>query len=149
MVIYYSLLCCKSAFGALENVFKGQSFLKQVYYNGKIYTNTGGNNAQAFIVEDGVFVAVGSDEEMVTMALGPAMALFDLHGGFVCPAFPEAKGTSLPFETDRDFDESVRGRIARGERADFVVLGKSPFEVPDREVRKIPILSVFKGGKAK
>ena len=123
--------------------------MKQVYYNGKVYTNTGGTDAQAFIVEDGKFFAVGSDEEMVTLALGPAMALFDLHGGFVCPAFPEAKGAALPFETDRDFDESVRGRIARGERADFIVLGKSPFEVPDREVKKIPILSVYKAGKEK
>ena len=121
--------------------------MKQVYYNGKVYTNTGGNDAQAFIVENGKFLAVGTDEDMVTLALGPAMALFDLHGGFVCPAFSEAKGASLPFESDNDFDESIRGRIASGEEADFVVLGKSPFEDPDSEVRKIQILSVYKSGK--
>ena len=123
--------------------------MKQVYYNGKVYTNTGGNPVQAFIVEDGRFLAVGTDEEMVTLALGPAMALFDLHGGFVCPAFPECKGSTLEFDSDRDFDESVRGIIARGEKADFVVLGKSPFAVPDKDIKKIPILSVFKGGKEK
>lgn len=130
-------------------IYSKKDKVKQVYYNGKVYTNTGGNPVQAFIVEDGVFFAVGTDEEMVTLALGPAMALFDLHGGFVCPAFPGAQGASLNFESDRDFDESVRGRIARGEKADFVVLGKSPFEVPDKEIKKIPILSIYKNGKEK
>lgn len=123
--------------------------MKQVYYNGKVYTNTGGNDAQAFIVENGKFIAVGTDEDMVTLALGPAMALFDLRGTFVCPAFPEAKGASLTFSSDREFDESIRGRIARGEKADFVVLGKSPFEVPDSDVKKISIVSVYKAGKQK
>ena len=109
--------------------------MKQVYYNGKVYTNTGGTDAQ--------------DEEMVTIAIGPAMALFDLHGGFVCPAFSEVRGSNLQFDSDRDFDEHVRGRIARGEKADFVVLGRSPFEVPDSDIKKIPILSIYKAGKEK
>ncbi|MBO4235837.1 MAG: hypothetical protein J5928_05330 [Firmicutes bacterium] len=123
--------------------------MKQVYYNGKVYTNTGGNPAQAFIVENGKFLAIGTDEDMVTMALGPAMALFDLKNGFVCPNFEGSAESYLDFNSDRDFDESVRGRIARGESADFVVLGKSPFEVPDSDIKKIPILSVYKGGKEK
>lgn len=121
--------------------------MKQVYYNGKIYTNTGGNDAQAFIVEDGKILAVGTDEEMVTLALGPAMALFDLHGGFVCPLYEGAIKGKLGFETDRDFDENVRGRIAGGEDADFMVLDKSPFEVPDKEVKKIPILAIYRNAK--
>lgn len=121
--------------------------LKQVYYNGKVYTNTGGNPAQAFIVENGKFMAVGTDEEMVSLAIGPAMALFDLRGEFVCPSFRVAKGASLTFSSDAEFDENIRGRIARGEKADFAVLSKSPFEVPDSEIKKIKIISVYKGGK--
>jgi len=45
------------------------------------------------------------------------------------------------------FEETKKGKILPGMLADFVVLGGSPFDVSPGEIRNIPVLAVYVGGK--
>jgi len=45
------------------------------------------------------------------------------------------------------FEESVKGSIRPGMFADFVVLGKDPFQTERKELRNIPVLATYLGGK--
>lgn len=45
------------------------------------------------------------------------------------------------------FEEAVKGQIAPGMLADFVVLDRSPFDVDPHEIRRIPILQTVLGGQ--
>jgi predicted amidohydrolase YtcJ len=45
------------------------------------------------------------------------------------------------------FEETVKGQIAPGMLADFVVLGENPFEVQPAKIKDIPIVSTYLGGK--
>lgn len=45
------------------------------------------------------------------------------------------------------FEEQVKGRIAPGYLADFVVLGKNPFETDPFAIADIPVLATYVGGK--
>jgi len=45
------------------------------------------------------------------------------------------------------FEETKKGKILPGMLADFVVLGGSPFDVSLSEIRNIPVLAVYVGGK--
>lgn len=45
------------------------------------------------------------------------------------------------------FEENVKGQILPGMLADFVVLGASPFEVEPKQIKDIPVLSTWLGGK--
>ena len=45
------------------------------------------------------------------------------------------------------FEESVRGRIAPGYLADFVVLGGNPFTAVPETLKDIPVLKTFLGGR--
>lgn len=45
------------------------------------------------------------------------------------------------------FDEAVKGQIKPGMLADFVVLGKNPFDAAEDEIRSIPVLSTYVGGR--
>lgn len=61
-----------------------------IYKNGKIYLG-GGGFAEAFAVSDGVFSAVGTDDEVTRAAAGDcACTVVDLHGGFVCAGFNDS-----------------------------------------------------------
>ena len=60
--------------------------MKSVYYNGKVITLEG-NDCSAFVVEDGRFSKVGSDEEI--LAEKDAAEAIDLEGKTVLPAFFE------------------------------------------------------------
>lgn len=44
------------------------------------------------------------------------------------------------------FEEDVKGRIAPGMYADFVVLGQSPFEVAPERISEIPVVATFVDG---
>ncbi len=44
------------------------------------------------------------------------------------------------------FEENVKGKIQSGMLADFVVLGKNPFETDPNTIQNIPILSTYLGG---
>ena len=45
------------------------------------------------------------------------------------------------------FEEHVKGKIAEGMLADFVVLGENPFETDESHIKDIPICQTFLGGK--
>lgn len=45
------------------------------------------------------------------------------------------------------FEENIKGRIAPGFLADFVVLDKDPFETPENELRSVRVLETYLGGK--
>ena len=62
--------------------------MKSVYCNARVYT---GERVlrQAFIVENGLFTAVGSNDEILALA-GPDAVRTDLEGRFVCPGFNDS-----------------------------------------------------------
>ena len=62
--------------------------MKSIWYNGRVYT---GEEAMpsAFLAEDGVFAAVGSDAEILALADEKTVCT-DLEGRFVCPAFTDS-----------------------------------------------------------
>ena len=45
------------------------------------------------------------------------------------------------------FEEQIKGRIRPGMLADFVLLGQNPFDVPPHQIKDIPVLATFLGGK--
>jgi len=45
------------------------------------------------------------------------------------------------------FEESVKGRIASGQLADFTILGGNPFEADPMLIHAIPVKAVYLGGK--
>ena len=59
--------------------------MKTTYYNGKIYTGNGFE--QAFIVEDGLFVKTGTNEEVLKIETDEKV---DLKGRFVCAGFNDS-----------------------------------------------------------
>ncbi len=69
--------------------------MKTVYFNAQVYTGSFPLR-QAFIVEDGFFRMVGSDEEMLAAA-SAADRREDLRGGFVCAGFNDSHMHLLGF----------------------------------------------------
>ena len=69
--------------------------MKTIYYNGQIYT---GEKVlrQAFLVENGIFTAVGTDQEVFAYA-DPDAVRVDLEGRFVCPGFNDSHMHLLSF----------------------------------------------------
>lgn len=59
--------------------------MKTIYTGGRVFTGALPLR-QAFAVEDGRFLAVGTDEEMLALR-EPGDQLMDLQGRFVCPGF--------------------------------------------------------------
>lgn len=45
------------------------------------------------------------------------------------------------------FEETIKGRMAPGMLADFVILEQNPFEVPEDTIKDIPIHATYVGGK--
>ena len=64
----------------------GGKTMTYAYYNGRVYTGATGMQ-QAFFVKDGIFTAVGSDEEILML---PADQKIDLCGKFVCAGFNDS-----------------------------------------------------------
>ncbi len=62
--------------------------MKNVFVNGQVYTGED-TLKQAFLVEDGVISAVGSDEKILALA-DPGTKRTDLKGRFVCPGFNDS-----------------------------------------------------------
>ena len=69
--------------------------MRTVYYNGVVYTGTLPLE-EAFIVEDGEFVAVGTNREIGGLAM-PDDEFEDLDGGFVCAGFNDSHMHLLGF----------------------------------------------------
>ena len=62
--------------------------MKSAYCNAQVYTG-GEATRQAFLVEDGIFTAVGSDREILALA-GQDAVITDMEGRFVCPGFNDS-----------------------------------------------------------
>ena len=45
------------------------------------------------------------------------------------------------------FEENIKGKIAPGMLADFVVLGANPFDADKDKIKDIPVLATYLGGK--
>ncbi|MBO4871806.1 MAG: amidohydrolase [Lachnospiraceae bacterium] len=61
---------------------------KTIFYNGIVYTGQEAP-AQAFLVKEGLFAAVGRDGELLPLA-DETTRLVDLQGRFVCPGFNDS-----------------------------------------------------------
>ena len=48
---------------------------------------------------------------------------------------------------EASFEENVKGQIAEGMMADFVVLGQNPFEVDESTIKDIPVCRTYLGGE--
>ena len=62
--------------------------MKTIFYNGRVYAGEG-IFAQAFLVDDGRFAAVGDDPEILALA-DARTSLVDLQGNFVCAGFNDS-----------------------------------------------------------
>ena len=76
-------------------VWKKGTAMKTAFYNGLVYTGALPLQ-QAFIVEDGRFLAVGSSEEILS-SLTEKEQRVDLGGRFVCPGFNDSHMHLLSF----------------------------------------------------
>ena len=59
----------------------------------------------------------------------------------------EALNSFTKMGAKASFEETIKGQIIPGMLADFVVLGKNPFETAHENLKDIPILSTYLGGK--
>lgn len=66
-----------------------RSKMAVAYYNGRVHTATK-NTAEAFIVENGKFVAVGTTKDILHTAASNGLVTFDLRGRFVMPGIHDA-----------------------------------------------------------
>ncbi len=48
---------------------------------------------------------------------------------------------------EASFEENLKGRIAPGMLADFVILGANPFAVPPEKIASIPVMATYLGGR--
>lgn len=89
--------------------------MKTVFYNAEVYTGTDAP-AEAFITENGVFAAVGGEEEIFALAGGDEKV--DLGGRFVCPGFIDSHmhvlsfGASLSAAALAEHTDSLAGMLA-------------------------------------
>ena len=59
----------------------------------------------------------------------------------------EALDSFTVHSAEASFEEDRKGRIREGYLADFVILGRDPFETAPRELHRIPILATYLGGR--
>ena len=82
-----------------------------------------------------------------------AVTRCDLKGGrdayLPCEAFSvqEALDSYTSMGAYSSFEESIKGKIAPGMLADFVMLGGNPFECDSSKIKDIPVLATYLGGK--
>lgn len=109
------------------------------------------------LMDKGVSVSNGTD---CPVELPDAMACIQcavtrasLHGHLE-PYLPDQAFTvqeALDSYTIRgaegSFEENVKGRIAPGFLADFVVLGANPFEVDQNSLKDVPVCATYLGGR--
>lgn len=59
----------------------------------------------------------------------------------------EAIDSFTVHSAEASFEEAVKGKIQEGMLADFVILGKNPFETDPYAIKDIPICAVYVGGR--
>lgn len=109
------------------------------------------------LMDGGLSVSNGSDcpVEMPNVMLGIQCAVTrtSLHGNGEAylpgQAFTvqEAIDSFTIRGAEGSFEEHIKGRIAPGMLADFVVLGENPFETAPNALKDIPIVAAYLGGK--
>ena len=108
------------------------------------------------LMDKGVTVSNGSDCPVelpdVMAGIQCAVSRCDLKGnGPYLPAeaftMQEALDSFTKMGAKASFEETIKGQIIPGMLADFVVLGKNPFETAHENLKDIPILSTYLGGK--
>lgn len=108
------------------------------------------------LIGKGVIVSNGSDCPVelpnVMGGIQCAVTRCDLKGNgpyLLIEAFMvrEALDSFTKEGAKASFEEALKGEIKPGMLADFVVLGKNPFEVDPSKLKDIPILSTYLGGK--
>lgn len=110
------------------------------------------------LMKGGVSVSNGSDcpvelpDALASMQCGITRSCLDGQAGPYLPEESFTRQEALDSYTIRSaegsFEENKKGRIAAGMLADFVVLGQNFFEVPENEIKDIPVCAVYLGGKA-
>lgn len=109
------------------------------------------------LMKNGVSVSNGTDcpvelpDALASMQCAVTRTTLHDHVG---PYLPEQSFTvqeALDSYTIRgaeaSFEEKLKGRIAPGMLADFVVLGQNPFEVDANTIKDIPVCQTFVGGR--
>jgi len=113
-------------------------------------------HASKSLREAGVVVAGNSDYPV--SAFTPLQRLQDLvrrtseagrvYGAEQCLSFDAALDTYTRGSAYAGFSETEQGQIQPGFYADFVVLKADPRAVPPAQIRQVPILGTFVGGRA-
>ncbi len=89
--------------------------MKKIYFNGKIYTGKE-KLSTAFAVEDGLFILVGTDDEVLSLR-DESTYCIDLKGAFVCPGFNDSHmhllnfGQTLSMAALSEHTDSLLGMI--------------------------------------
>lgn len=108
------------------------------------------------LLEQGCTVSNGSDcpveRPHVMAGIQCAVTRCDLNGsGPYLPQQAFTVGQALDSFTSwgayASFEEHIKGKIQPGRLADFVVLGENPFEVPANQIKDIPIVATYLGGR--
>ena len=108
------------------------------------------------LMDKGVAVSNGSDCPVelpnVMGGIQCAVTRCDLKGSgpyLPCEAFTvqEALDSFTKMGAKASFEEAVKGEIKSGMLADFLVLGGNPFEAESFQLKDIPILATYLGGK--
>ena len=108
------------------------------------------------LINNGVTVSNGSDcpVEMPDVMAGIQCAVTrcDLNGND--PYLPheaftvqEALDSFTKMGAKASFEEAIKGEVKPGMLADFVVLGENPFETAPGNLKDIPIIATYLGGK--
>lgn len=90
--------------------------MKTIFYNGRVYTGEA-SLRQAFLIEDDLISAVGTDAEILALADGETVCT-DLGGRFVCPGFNDSHmhllnlGQALNMAQLAQHTDSLSGMLA-------------------------------------
>ncbi len=101
------------------------------------------------LLEGGVVVSGSSDAPIESMNVMQAIQSCVTRYGFEPQQSISLSQAIRMFTLDAayaQFEEIVKGSIAPGKRADFVILGENPSEVPEDSIQDIPIEKTICGG---
>ena len=126
-----------------------------------VYSRLGDRAQQAYpaasLLRGGVTLSNGSDCPVelpdVMAGIQCAVTRMSFSRPAAAPYLPDealtltdALRSFTSFSAHASFEERIKGRIAPGQLADFVVLGQNPYETAPSQLRHIPVESVFIGG---
>ena len=107
-------------------------------------------------MEKGVSVSNGTDcpvelpDALASMQCAVTRTTLHDHVGPYLPAqsftVQEALDSYTVRSAEASFEEKIKGRIAPGMLADFVILGKNPFAIENEKIKDIPVVATFVGG---